>query len=50
LGTYDLIESIELAYDRVHNTGANAEFLDISRKQARDEAESDDAPETMRAV
>ena len=50
-GTYDLIESIELAYDRIHNTGANTELLDISRRPARDEAESDDdAPETMRAV
>ncbi|HDS74656.1 MAG TPA: DUF512 domain-containing protein, partial [Firmicutes bacterium] len=50
-GTYDLIESIELAYDRVHSAGANSGLLDISRGPARDEAESDDdAPETMRAV
>jgi len=50
-GTYDLIESIELAYDHIHNIGANSELLDISRRPVQDDPESDDdTPETMRAV
>lgn len=45
-GTYELIESIELAYDRVHNADADVQLGEILRRPVSD----DDASETMRAI